>query len=258
MELKRFKYLLVIITVALISCSSREKADNCHLYPDEDYIPVDLYDAVEFLNCLWSKDEKQKIVRQLENNEEYGYDNYMLGQSIRNSWGLWTGENDLVKFFNSHDITHPDDMSSIILTSFQRKFNNKEIDFEDQVQTIHDNLRLYIEYSEKETKRVLEAYDKYELGDTITLYLEVITHNDNELASYSFGPFYEWTFDYEKDLKLRGKITQKEIFEDGLGTNVGMYIHVLEMNKEVFDTAWKKNLIEGDTMKIELKFLKYE
>jgi hypothetical protein len=64
---------------------------------------------------------------------------HSLGQWIRNNWGLWTGESDLCKWFNNNEIKHPDDMSSIILTSYHRYKNNKDIKLEEQIE-------FYVEY----------------------------------------------------------------------------------------------------------------
>lgn len=56
-----------------------------------------------------------------------------VGMGIRNNWGLWGGENELCKFFNSIGIKHADDMSAIIFFSFHRQKNGKPIQLEEQV-----------------------------------------------------------------------------------------------------------------------------
>ena len=60
-----------------------------------------------------------------------------LGLKIRNDWGLWTNSK-LKNYFNEVGITHPDDMSSIIITSFWRRLNNLPINFDEQVQFYKD------------------------------------------------------------------------------------------------------------------------
>jgi len=64
-----------------------------------------------------------------------------LGMWIRNNWGLWSGSR-LAKYFNEMGIHHPDDMSSVILTSFHRQLNDQDIELEQQI-------RYYQEYWEK-------------------------------------------------------------------------------------------------------------
>jgi glycerol-3-phosphate cytidylyltransferase len=55
-----------------------------------------------------------------------------IGRVIRNEWGLWSSS-DLKDFFVNWGVTHPDDMSSIILTSYHRYKNNKPLDIIEQI-----------------------------------------------------------------------------------------------------------------------------
>lgn len=55
-----------------------------------------------------------------------------LGRYLRNNWGLWAGSK-LSRYFNNLEIFHPDDMSSIILTSYHRFLCGKKILLEDQI-----------------------------------------------------------------------------------------------------------------------------
>jgi len=60
---------------------------------------------------------------------------HSIGQWIRNNWGLWiVGENTnkLKKWFIEKGVDHPDDISSIILTSYHRHKNNKDLKLEEQ------------------------------------------------------------------------------------------------------------------------------
>jgi hypothetical protein len=59
-----------------------------------------------------------------------------FGTALRNCWGLWAGGDGLASWFAEQGITHPDDMSSIVLTSFHRKLNGKEIDLAGQIAEI--------------------------------------------------------------------------------------------------------------------------
>ena len=274
MKIKKF---VCIIIICLISCSTQHRKNNFNSYPPEGYVPVDLYDAIEYLNCIMSEECKQKIVRYFE-KEEIEVDSlgdepieieiledenlektfvededfmlflfyYDFGRNIRNTWGLWSGENDLVKFFNSYEIFHPDDMSSIILLSFYRKMKNKEIDFEGQVQEFLDYWKPILETEKKETKRALETYDKYNLGNAITIYMQVDTITLNAGI-----PHYEWIYNSEKDLKIRGKIIQKEIIQDS--TDVRLLTQILDINRNRI-TILGKNVKAADTIEMRLKF----
>jgi hypothetical protein len=56
-----------------------------------------------------------------------------LGMWMRNQW-IHIENSNIKKFFENKGIYHPDDMSGIILTSYYRKCNNKEIQLEKQIE----------------------------------------------------------------------------------------------------------------------------
>lgn len=55
-----------------------------------------------------------------------------VGMWIRNNWGLWQGGK-LKQWFEDREVKHPDDMSGIILTSYHRMKNKKEIKLEELI-----------------------------------------------------------------------------------------------------------------------------
>ena len=251
MKIQKF---VCIIVICFISCSTNKKANNCNTYFSEDYIPIDLYDAVEYLNCQWSEEEKQEFARVSE--DDLVRFHFSIGMWIRNNWiRERKGEelNDLAKFFFSYEIFSPDGMSGFILTSFHRKLNNKDIDFEGQVEYYHNYPKLMQEFEEKETKRVLEAFDKYMIGDSITIYMEVDTIRLNARAGIGLVS-YKWIYNPENDLELKGKIIQKEIIGDSV--NIRMLIQVIDMNKTI--EVLGESLNVGDTTEMFLRYLKYE
>lgn len=76
---------------------------------------------------------------------------HSVGRQIRNEWGLWSGESELCKRFNQVGIHHPDDMSSIILTSYHRKVHDFPPELGGQIQH-------YIEYwKAREVAELLEG-----------------------------------------------------------------------------------------------------
>src|SRR5690606_13869140 len=104
---------------------------DCGKYSD-DYIPKDLNDALEYLTCTWTDKDKEDFKSK---DEKIAVSELHMGtgQGIRNGWGLWQRKNSLYHYFKSKGVFHPDDISSIILTSFHRQLNNKEIDLDGQV-----------------------------------------------------------------------------------------------------------------------------
>ena len=72
---------------------------------------------------------------------------FSLGMKLRNEWNLWEDDenkkSDLVKFFNSIDIYHADDMSGIILESYRRFQEGKPLDIEEQVTVYKEHWKKY-------------------------------------------------------------------------------------------------------------------
>jgi len=57
---------------------------------------------------------------------------YMFGWFLRNKWGLWGGSR-LAMHFNGLGISHPDDMSGIIIDSYKRHLRNEPIGLREQI-----------------------------------------------------------------------------------------------------------------------------
>lgn len=126
------------------------------------YIPKDLEDSFKQINTFWADSTRIKL-KQLSENEFSSRLHMGFGMWIRNNWQLWGGSR-LSKFFNDNGIFHPDDMSGIILNSYHRYLNNKEINFDEQVQYYKD----YWEKSKKvEIERKETEFAKYKIADTI-------------------------------------------------------------------------------------------
>lgn len=129
---------------------------------DNIYIPKNLEDSFTQINLFWSDSTKTKAKNLTEDkfssNVHFGF-----GMWIRNNWKLWGGSR-LSKYFNDLGIRHPDDMSGIILTSYHRYLNNKEIRLEEQIKHYQD----FWENSRKsELQRQEVEFSKYKLGDTL-------------------------------------------------------------------------------------------
>ncbi|REC77211.1 hypothetical protein DRF60_12425 [Chryseobacterium elymi] len=126
------------------------------------YIPKDLEDCFVQINIFWNDSIKAKV-RTWEENEFTGKVHLGFGMWLRNNWQLWGGSR-LSKYFNNLNIYHPDDMSGIILLSYHRHLNNREIKLEEQIKYYQD----YWENSKKtEQKRKIENFSKYKIGNTL-------------------------------------------------------------------------------------------
>jgi hypothetical protein len=91
-------------------------------------VPADLDEALAELERILNPAHVEEIKRRDPIEFHHG-----LGTALRNCWGLWAGGSGLAAWFAEQGITHPDDMSSIVLTSFHRKLNGKELDVAGQI-----------------------------------------------------------------------------------------------------------------------------
>lgn len=58
------------------------------------------------------------------------------GMGMRNSWGLWNGSK-LAQWFYRHQIYHADDMSGIIMDSYNRTKRGEPIELKEQIVKYH-------------------------------------------------------------------------------------------------------------------------
>lgn len=95
----------------------------------DDIIPKNLEEGI---NLLTTNENKEYARNKTEDDFVCGL-HFNFGRALRNEWGLWSGS-DLSRWFNERGIYHADDMSSIIITSTYRVFNNREIDLDKQIE----------------------------------------------------------------------------------------------------------------------------
>ena len=126
------------------------------------YIPKNLEDCFVQINSFWSDSTKIKVKNWSE-SEFVGKVHLGFGMWMRNNWRLWGGSR-LSKYFNELEINHPDDMSGIILVSYHRHINNKDIKLQEQIKYYQD----YWEKTKKaELSRKQEEFSKFKIGDTV-------------------------------------------------------------------------------------------
>jgi len=159
----RLIYLQIFFLTIGTACSQTD----CGKYSD-NYIPKDLNDALKYLTCTWTdkdkKDFKSKDEKLAVSELHMG-----TGQGIRNGWELWQHKNSLYHYFESKGIFHPDDISSIILTSFHRQLNNREIDLDGQVKRYLDYWNKAKEDEDKWKEGNRKKYDAFKVGDSVKM-----------------------------------------------------------------------------------------
>jgi hypothetical protein len=115
---------------------------------DGVYIPKDLEDCFRELDKLLTENNREKFGETMP-----AYYHMGLGTNLRNRWGLWSSSR-LRELFLDLGITHPDDMSSIILNSYHHYVNGNEVTVERQLSKYHltprPKLKLPKDYKEQE------------------------------------------------------------------------------------------------------------
>ena len=101
-------------------------APECDHGRDSSYVPQDFEDALETLACTLEPEVLQEIYES-SRSEMINY-HFGLGLWMRNNWGLWAGS-PLKSDLESRGLSHPDNMSGLILDSFWRKLRGHPIPF---------------------------------------------------------------------------------------------------------------------------------
>lgn len=134
------------------------------------YIPIDLEDCFRNLNSMLSDSTKNriKILSEIEFSREA---HLSLGMWLRNNWGLWHGSR-LYIYFNKMGIQHPDNVSGIIIVSYHRYLNGKNIDISSQIKYYTDLYNLPEDYYSIRAMTVDKMF--YNNLDSIKKYKEII------------------------------------------------------------------------------------
>lgn len=114
----------------------KTKADT---FGDVKYIPYDFKGCLNQLDSLTSIKMKEWIIC-LPDGEFSSYVHFSFGMYLRNNWGLW-GETKLARNLHKMGILHPDDMTEIILTSYQRKLKGEDMKLSEQIKFYQDYWR---------------------------------------------------------------------------------------------------------------------
>jgi hypothetical protein len=143
---------------------------------DGVYIPKDLEDCFKQIDSFWSDSTKLKVKNRTE-DEFTGKAHFGFGMWMRNNWRLWGGSR-LSKYFNELGIDHPDDMSGIILNSYHRYLNSKEINLNEQILKYKEYWK---ELRRNELIRKEDAFSRFKVGDTLMFnYPEGFVSNKQE------------------------------------------------------------------------------
>jgi hypothetical protein len=237
--------LILIIFFQFFNCFSQI---DCSKYTI-DYIPKNLNDALICLDCQWSKNDKEEFKIKKEKdavtNQHFG-----AGQNIRNSWGLWEKrKNPLIRYFKRKGIFHPDDISSIILTSFHRQLNKIEIDFDGQIKYFKEYWEKAKEKRKEEIKKQeLETQKEFELfniGNSVKIAFKL--HENGPVWAYRIQKYPD--LNEEANCYILGIVKGKS-----LKTKKGKYILIIQIVEMCGYNNVIYNGINDDRLKINEEY----
>jgi hypothetical protein len=192
-------------------------------------LPKNLDEAVLYFQQKWTKTELGKFKNKPEEDAVTEL-HFGTGRWIRNNWVHGKRDTALTNYFHSLGIYHPDDISSIILTSLHRTLNKMDIDLDKQVNSYKAYWKPIIDCNEKQKAEAVLNYNKFKIGDNIIIYMPVDTSDGYHNAVLYDCPTSDWTFDAAKDLLVKGTITKKYFINDT--ANVFFTVHITYMNRK--------------------------
>lgn len=178
------------------------------------------------------------------------------GMWVRNNWVRGDRDTTFTNYFHSLGIFAPDDISSIVFTSLHRTLNKKDIDLDKQIEPYKKYWEEISICEEKKRKvAVATTYNRYKIGDNISIFM-LVDISDNYRNAVLYGcPTVDWIFDPKKDLLIKGKIVKKFFINNTSNVFFTVKIERLSNSKtEVLMTPVKV----GDEKDFSLDGLKVE
>lgn len=199
MNLQILKFLPFIFIMALISCKSQ---------PVEITLPKNIDEAVLYFQQNWSKQELDSF--KIKDEEEAVSDIHLkAGMWVRNNWVRGDRDTSFTNYFHSLGIFAPDDISSIVFMSLHRVLNKKNIALDKQIGHYKKYWKRITDCSDKKKSIAIGTYNKFKIGDNISIFMPVDTSDNYRNAVFYDCPTIEWTFDPRKDLLIKGKVIEK-------------------------------------------------
>jgi len=188
----------------------------------KNYIPKDLNDSFKTLDNLYDDSTKVKISKLSET--EYVSGNYRSGMGLwmRNNWQLWAGSR-LSGFFQDNRISNPEAISVVLLESYHRYLNHKDVEFEKQKEKYlkYDEQAKITEQktAEKELKEQRDDFEKLKTGDIL-----------------EFNYNYDFSSKDQKEKYMNDNCIAKGILIDKDGKSLTIKVQVTE-------TCGKKGIV---------------
>jgi hypothetical protein len=187
----------------------------------------------------------------MSNDEIIGEYHFGTGLWIRNNWGLWQ-ESRLWMYFYNKGISHPDDISSLILKSYHRKITNNPLLLHEEISEIREAMEENKQINQKEKDRAIFISQQVEKGDSIKFQIPI----DSESNTTFFYGYPALVFADQSELRdsmiiIQGLVMEKTTTETDSISNYR--IKILQLSRQGIDLFGNKNT--GDEIELEAGYL---
>jgi len=212
--MNRFLILLLIGFASYTSINAQQDSTKS--------LPKDLDESINYFDTKWTKLEKDEFIKDSLKNAHFS-----IGMWIRNNWIYGKRDTLLVKYFNQNGIFHPDDMSSIILTSYYRKLTNYPIELDKQIDVYKKYWANINDCDKKQRDLATENYNKSRISDKISIFMPVDT-SDGQRNAFKYVCNIDWVYNSKVDLQIDGVIKDKYFINDS--NNVFFKVLIMKLN----------------------------
>ncbi|MGV6862527.1 MAG: DUF6794 domain-containing protein [Putridiphycobacter sp.] len=187
-------FVSILVILFLISCSSK---------PD---IPNELKMSFDYIEENWTAENIESFTRTDERSATIDQ-HFGMGMFLRNNWIRNNKESITIQqFFSEKGISHPDDISAIILKSYHRYLNDKELKLQEQI----DYYKRYwseIDKCDQNQEELAKKYiENFDLGDSLTVKLPMGI-NENDATNYAC--FEDWEEFDTTSILIKGVLVEK-------------------------------------------------
>ena len=215
------------------------------------YIPYNLYDCFIQLDFLFSDTLKSEMIA-TSGEELSGQYHFGFGMWMRNNWGLWKNSR-LWLYFYHKGVSHPDDISSLILKMYHRKITNTELSLQKDLESIKESMAETKKLNRKERDREIAISSHINIGDSINFQMPIDLESRNVFL-YAYPSLNLELKDKFRDsmLIISGIVTDKSYAESDSVADFRIRIQRLSQ-LEIKILSNIKNI--GDELELEAKDL---
>ena len=218
--MKHYLTLTILFFSLFVACGQSVSKEK------QEHNPVSLEEAVIQLSKVLPDTTQQNILLMTEDEFTAG-SHFGLGMWIRNNW-IRRGGGELVDYFKSKEIFHPDDMSGIILKCYYRQLHNQDWELDKQIKSYKDYWEVIAEKEKRKKDTALKNYGEFNIGDSITILMKVSIDEIGGRNAVIIESGNDWVFNPKNDLKILGIVKEKYFINDS--SNVFFKVLIVKMN----------------------------